>query len=681
MFHTMADFDGDGYVEAAAAYRVQGEFVVEVYKHNGFQWIMMDRWIGSGHVIHGLYTAQAEERSGFRNRLVIGWSSGAGPGYWSVYESVYGSIQETARYGMEPDSSWPGGSPARSTALYPASVKTADGISWGYIDPTGRMVLPPVYEYAFDFQDNGLAIVQVKGRNGVIDTAGRYVAEPVHEAVNPFSEGLAVAMDHDGYQVMNEAGRILTPKAYDYISSYREGRAAFSVAKPQGLSSYGYLDASGREAIPAQYLEVDDFQGGKAVVKVKDKEFHLIGLDGKRLGTYPYEFVGPLSEGLMAFQQEAGGRYGYLNEQGKVVIPLQFTGAQPFQEGRAVVNTAEDYGNKYGLINPSGAFVIKPAYNEVRQLGGQRVALGQAIVPDQPYIGSKYAIADLAGNRLTGFDYDDVTDYKDGLASAQNGRETFFIDRTGRRAPGLPVVAGTGVLTLMGSLIQAHVDNRLSYLDRSGRVVWEQNKTVPLAPPYKVAEHKYKPNKDYLVYYPQVEGMADQAAKTKVNAKLKELSQVKPVDPSAQLDYSYSGDFAVAFFRKALLVLELNGYHYPFGAAHGMPSKIYAQIDLVTGRFYELKDLFKPGSDYVKVLSDMVGKRIKNDPQYSYVWPESYKGIAPDQPFYVTEKALHLYFAPYEIAPYAAGLPEFVIPFAELGAILDKNGAFWKSFH
>lgn len=51
-----------------------------------------------------------------------------------------------------------------------------------------------------------------------------------------------------------------------------------------------------------------------------------------------------------------------------------------------------------------------------------------------------------------------------------------------------------------------------------------------------------------------------------------------------------------------------------------MPSKIYTKIDLTTGEFYELKDLFKEDSDYVKVLSDIIGEQIKiiqNTPIYS----------------------------------------------------------------
>jgi hypothetical protein len=159
------------------------------------------------------------------------------------------------------------------------------------------------------------------------------------------------------------------------------------------------------------------------------------------------------------------------------------------------------------------------------------------------------------------------------------------------------------------------------------------------------------------------------------------LSQVKNVPANVQLEASYTGDFSVEFFKKNLLVLELDAYDFPFGAAHGMPSRVYPHIDLVSGSFYELKDLFKRNSNYVKVLSDIIGNQIKTDPQYEYVFPDTYKGIKPDQPFYVDENNLYIYFTPYEIAPYAAGFPTFKIPFKDIASIINEQGSFWKAFN
>lgn len=89
-----------------------------------------------------------------------------------------------------------------------------------------------------------------------------------------------------------------------------------------------------------------------------------------------------------------------------------------------------------------------------------------------------------------------------------------------------------------------------------------------------------------------------------------------------------------------------------------------------------LADLFKKDSDYLKVLSDIIAGQIEHDKQYSYVFPDAYKGISADQPFYINDEFIYIYFAPYEIGPYAAGFPTFKIPYEEINDIIDTQGEF-----
>lgn len=679
-FHAVGDFDGDGIWEAAALSRRQDGFWLTAYKHLGWGWVETGQWRWPEIAVHAFYAVPAALDGRRGHHLAVGWEWESRASF-SVLDWSTGVPAERARYALNPD----GRAEAlafRAAGLYPATVNTTSGQFWGYVDEKGRMRLPPVYEYADSFQENGLAIVSIRGKSGIIDTRGQFVVEPKYDGIQPFSEGRAVVSDINGAFVIDERGQRVTPpgKWYSYIQPFSDGRALFYQSGDGGNALYGYLDLEGREAIPASFLEGSDFRNGKAVVKVKNGLYRLIGRSGESLAELPFAFVGPLSEGLMAYQATDGGRYGYLNERGSVAIAPAYTGAQPFRDGRAVVNTAEDFGNKYGLIDMGGRLTVPAGYADIRLLGQHRAALGKAVDPARPYIGSRFAIADLDGKLLSDFVYGDVEDFNRGHASVQDGRNTFFIGPDGKRAPNLPVLAGTGSLAFEGNLIRAQVDNRLSYLTPSGQVVWSQNTVIPLTPPYRVRELKYKPNKDYLVYYPQVEGMTPPAAQDEVNRRLAELSKIKPIPPDQQLESSYTGDFQVVFYRGRLLQLLLEGYDYPFGAAHGMPSRVYPPVDLGSGRFYKLEDLFKPGSDYLKVLSAIVKKQIDSG-AYPYVWPDSYKGISADQLFYVTADALHLLFAPYEIAPYAAGFPDFAVPYAELDDILDKKGAFWRSFH
>ena len=563
--------------------------------------------------------------------------------------------------------------------LYPASIKNSEGILWGYINNKGQLIIEPKYSQALDFQDNGLAIVQLDNLYGIINEFGKYVVEPKYESISQFSQGRATVIDSKGFKVIDEKGREITSKAYNYIGTYKEGRAVFGNSSGNGAYLYGYLDREGREVIPNKYQTASDFKDEKAVVKVKENEFRLINKNGQTLNTYKYNLVGNFGEGLLAFQEKADSKSGYINEAGNIVIKPNFTQARAFRDGRAIVNVAEDYQNKYGLIDRAGKFIIEPKYNDINSLGEERFAVGKSIIEDKPYIGSKYAIVDDNGSFLTDFIYYGVSEYKNDLASAYDDKNTFFINKRGVKVEDLPSVGGSGTLELKGDIIKADVDFRVSYLDKSGKIIWQQNKVIPLNKKYKIIEKKYRPNKDYLVYYPEILGMKDKEGKI-VNKKLEELSNVKPIPPE-QLEYSYLGDFSIEFFKKDLLVLELNGYIYYFGAAHGMPTKVYPHIDLISGRFYELKDLFKKDSDYVKVISDIIDYQIKHDEQYSYVFPDAFKSIRENQPFYVGEDALYIYFEPYEIAPYAAGFPTFRIPYKDIMHIIDTKGEFWKSFN
>jgi hypothetical protein len=563
---------------------------------------------------------------------------------------------------------------SRMVYLFPAAVKDIGGSKWGYINEKGNFILPPKYEMARDFQENGLAIVQINNLTGIINSDGYFIVKPKYDTISPFSEGRATVIDEKGFKVINEAGKEITSKGYSFIGDYQEGRATAANTNEQGEYLYGYLNRGGKEVIPLSYESASDFQDGKALVKIKGGSYALIDLTGKILNSYTYPFVDDYGEGMLAFRESNDGKWGYMDETGKVVIEKKFTGTQHFVEGKAIVQTSE----LYGLIDTEGQFIIKPHYNTLLNLEEGHYALGKAIDPERPYIGSKYAIADSEGHIYTGFIFNGVSPYKDGIASAYNEEITYLIDKRGQRVDYLPKVKGSGTLAFDKSLIKGDIDLRILYFDKKGKLIWKQNTIIPLNNDYSVIENKFKPNKDYLVYYPQLKGIENQES---VNQTLKDLSGVKPTLAHTQLESSYSGDFDVSFYKKDLVVIEINGYDYPFGAAHGMPIKKYAHIDLKSGKFYQLRDLFKQESDYVKVISQLVDEQIKNDAQYSYVFPDTYKGIKADQPYYISEGALNVYFEPYEIAPYAAGFPTFTIPFHDISSIINHAGDLWRSFH
>ena len=180
------------------------------------------------------------------------------------------------------------------------------------------------------------------------------------------------------------------------------------------------------------------------------------------------------------------------------------------------------------------------------------------------------------------------------------------------------------------------------------------------------------PNK--TVFYPRVVGMQNQELERFMNRAI--------VDQTQQLIDEQVGDIPTTLEQmiglyemknnqRQVLSLSLSNYGYHHQAAHGMTFMKSLTFDLEKGRLCELKDLFKPGSDYVKRLSSLVEAEIK---RRDFPLLVDFTAIRPNQDFYIADKVLVIYFKLYEITPYAYGFPMFPISVFEIQDIIDENG-------
>jgi hypothetical protein len=57
---------------------------------------------------------------------------------------------------------------------------------------------------------------------------------------------------------------------------------------------------------------------------------------------------------------QIGGKWGYIDKQGKIIIKPQFESAKEFSDGMAVVSKNQD--KTFGYIDQSGKFIIEPGF-------------------------------------------------------------------------------------------------------------------------------------------------------------------------------------------------------------------------------------------------------------------------------------------------------------------------------
>ncbi|MFC4809548.1 DUF3298 and DUF4163 domain-containing protein [Paenibacillus sp. GCM10023250] len=174
------------------------------------------------------------------------------------------------------------------------------------------------------------------------------------------------------------------------------------------------------------------------------------------------------------------------------------------------------------------------------------------------------------------------------------------------------------------------------------------------------------------LHVPVVSGLRQPAAQAAINNKIRETErqlvqdQGSLSDPRAEM----IGYFEIKTNEKNVLSLSLYNYAYT-GGAHGLTLQESLTFDAATGKSFTLAELFKPGSDYVKRLSDLVRAQIAARQIETF---EPFKAIRPDQPFYIADRALVIYFALYEITPYAFGFPYFPISVYDVSDIVHPLG-------
>ena len=102
--------------------------------------------------------------------------------------------------------------------------------------------------------------------------------------------------------------------------------------------------------------------------------------------------------------------------------------------------------------------------------------------------------------------------------------------------------------------------------------------------------------------------------------------------------------------------------YYQFsGGAHGITNRIASNIEKSSGNEMQLKDIFKDNYNYKDIINKEISRQISKDPDRYFTGKDGFNGIGDNQNFYIKNNKVVIYFGLYEIAPYAAGISEFII--------------------
>ncbi len=143
---------------------------------------------------------------------------------------------------------------------------------------------------------------------------------------------------------------------------------------------WGYRNAAGSVVIKPQFTVAQEFSAHGIAAVADDSGWQYIDRKGK-VRIRPFLFDNgpdPFQEGLARFKK--GGRVGFFDERGRVVIPPRFDFVVPFAEGRAAFcqGCREEQegehgtlvGGLWGFIDRKGRIVIAPTFEKADSFEG-----------------------------------------------------------------------------------------------------------------------------------------------------------------------------------------------------------------------------------------------------------------------------------------------------------------------
>jgi len=296
---------------------------------------------------------------------------------------------------------------------------------WGYLDRSGKAAIPFQYEQAMGFS-GGLAAVCVDGKWGYIDKKGKMVIAPQFAGASVFRDDRARVNIGGNYyfhpfyrrelgsgeyywvvngywRYIDKSGEFISDMKFDDALDFRDGLAAFKIFR-----KYGLKDSDGRIIFPAQYDEIGrKFISGMAKVRSKGR-WGFINDSGRVTVRPAFDEVRNFAQGPAAVR--VGKRWGHVSRDGKLAIKPQFDNALSFSEERTAV-LFPPAGNrkdaKWRYIDITGKTVLQPVFQDARSFNESMAAV---------CVGDKYGYIDKSGKMVIPPRFRDARDFSRGLA-------------------------------------------------------------------------------------------------------------------------------------------------------------------------------------------------------------------------------------------------------------------------
>ena len=290
---------------------------------------------------------------------------------------------------------------------------------WGAVNASGEEIVTCVHDSLLQHTDNYIA-VKFKGQYGVIDFDETWVVTPQENHIKVLNADAYLEYAAPTTFLKSMGGRIIYFS--DNHLEYTDGflREELSNGAHWLIDMNGIIIDRSHQPDGAEKIFTES-EGLRAIIR--DGKYGFIDDAGRLRIANRYEEARPFRHGLAAIMIR--GKWGFINHQEKLVVQPVYDHVEDFTNGMAIVKQE----NLFGLIDSTGKLRLPVRYDDITINNHNRYILRQ---------GGVIGLADDSGRVIVNPKYDEIIDPGNGFFIV--GRDEKFGALTMKGVSTIPMV-------------------------------------------------------------------------------------------------------------------------------------------------------------------------------------------------------------------------------------------------
>lgn len=321
---------------------------------------------------------------------------------------------------------------------------------FGLINSNGKILLAATYDFLRQDQPHFISMQTTSGVDqwSVLNIEGKTISQKTYDKILPFNGKFYPVKKRGYWGAMNSEGKEIISCVFDSLLQIEDPYIAVKFH-----NQYGVIDRDENwQVIPQpdeltvihtdRYLQIKgnttylkSFRGGIIYFtenliekkndfleeKISNGSLWRINYDGQIIYRQlppesPYEELFSETEGLRAIKKN--GRYGFIDDRGRLRIANRYEKAKPYSESLAAIQIL----NKWGFIDHAEKIIIQPVYESVTSFDK-----GTSIVK----LKGKFGMIDISGKVLTAPTFESFTPLSSGRFLVTKENLNGLVDKNG----------------------------------------------------------------------------------------------------------------------------------------------------------------------------------------------------------------------------------------------------------